>query len=208
MAQQAGPRAPEGAGGALARGGLIDRRHSLLVLIDVQERYIPHLFEGARVVEAIRRLVEGAKLTAVPVLVTEQYPKGLGHITSSLRDCLPAGQKVIEKSSLSCLGAPEFVQALGHSTRRQLIVTGIEAHACVNQTVHDLLERGVEVYLPVDAISSRYPRDYEIALRRLDHAGAVLTTTEAVLLEWVRTAEAPEFQAIRNLIRDPLPGAA
>ena len=185
--------------------GLIDRARSLVVVIDVQERYIPHLFEGERVVEAVRRLIDGAKLVGVPLLVTEQYPKGLGHLAPAIAEKLPPGHQVIQKLTLSCLGAAEFARQLERSGRDQVIVAGIEAHACVNQTVHELLERGHAVYLPIDAVSSRFPRDYEIAIERLARAGAVPTTVEAVLLEWVRTAESPEFQGVRQLIRDPLP---
>lgn len=184
---------------------LLDRARSALVVIDVQERYLPHLFEGPRMVEAVRRLIEGAKRVGVPILVSEQYPRGLGHTAPILQDALPAGCAPIEKSTLSCLGAPAFAARLRDSGRRQVVVAGIEAHACVNQTVHELLEEGFAVHLVVDAVTSRFPRDCEAALVRLERAGAVPTTVEAVLLEWVRTAASPDFQAMRALIRDPLP---
>jgi nicotinamidase-related amidase len=185
--------------------GLLDRGDSVLVVIDVQERYLPHLHEGPRVVEATRRMIEGAKLVGVPILVTEQYPKGIGHTAAVVRDALPADVRPIEKLSMSCLGAPEFADRLRATGRRQVAVVGIEAQACVNQTVHQLLQRGYAVHLVVDAVSARFPRDYEVAVDRLVRAGAVATTVEAALLEWVRTAESPEFQSIRALIKDPLP---
>lgn len=186
---------------------LLDRGSSALLVIDVQERYLPHLYEGERVVEAARRLIEGAKLVGVPVLLSEQYPRGLGPTSAVLREALAPGVQPIEKLSLSCLGAPGFVAALRATGRRQILVAGIEAHACVSHTAHDLLAAGFEVHLAVDALSSRFRRDYEIGVDRLLRAGGVPTTAEAALFEWVRTAEAPEFQAIRFLIRDPLPGA-
>jgi nicotinamidase-related amidase len=185
--------------------GLLDRGDSVLVVIDVQERYLPHLYEGPRVLEAARRLVEGAKLVGVPILVTEQYPKGIGPTAPVVRAALPADVRPIEKSTMSCLGAPEFAERLAATGRRQVVVAGIEAQACVNQTVHQLLEHGYAVHLVVDAVSARFRRDYDVAVERLARAGAVATTVEAVLLEWVRTAEAPEFQPIRALIREPLP---
>lgn len=185
---------------------LLDRNDSVLLVIDVQERYLPHLFEGARVVEASRRLIEAAKLVAVPILHTEQYPQGIGHTAAVLRDALPAGQTPIEKLTMSCMAEPGFADALAAVGRRQVVVAGIEAQACVNQTVHELLAAGYEVHLVVDAVSARFRRDYEIAVERLVRAGAVPTTVEAVLLEWVRSARAPEFQEVRALIRDPLPG--
>lgn len=189
----------------LMSSGLLDRDESVLVIIDVQERYIPHLYEGARVVEAARRLIEGAKLVGVPVLVTEQYPEGLGPTTPALRDILPADTKPIAKRTMSCVGEPAFVDALRATGRTQVVVAGIEAQACVNQTVHELLAAELETHVVVDALSSRFRRDYEVAVERQIRAGAVPTTVEAVLLEWVRTADAPEFQAIRQLIRDALP---
>jgi nicotinamidase-related amidase len=186
---------------------LLDRAASLLLVIDVQERYLPHLFEGARVVEATRRLIEAAKLVAVPVLHTEQYPQGIGATTQVLRDALPAGQEPFSKLTMSCMAEPGFADALRATGRTQVVVAGIEAQACVNQTVHELLEAGYETHLVVDAVSARFERDYRVAVERLTRAGAVPTTVEAVLLEWVRSARAPEFQQVRALIRDPLPGA-
>jgi nicotinamidase-related amidase len=185
---------------------LLDRARSLLVVIDVQERYLPHLFEGERVVEATRRLIEGAKLVGVPILATEQYPKGIGPTAPVLRSALPAGSEPVQKLTLSCMGCAEFAERLRASGRRQVLVAGIEAHACVNHTVHELLEAGYEVHVAVDALSSRFRRDYEIGVARLARAGAVATTVEAALLEWVRSAESPEFRPVRALIRDPLPG--
>lgn len=190
----------------LLSSGLLDRDDSVLVIIDVQERYIPHLFEGARVVEAARRLVEGAKLVGVPILVTEQYPEGLGHTTPAVRDALPARTRPIAKRTMSCASEPAFVDALRASERTQVVIAGIEAQACVNQTVHELLAAEYETHVVVDALSSRFRRDYEVAVERQVRAGAVPTTVESVLLEWVRTADAPEFQKIRALIREPLPG--
>jgi nicotinamidase-related amidase len=187
------------------RPGLLERDESLLLVIDVQERYVPHLSAGARLVEAVRRLIAGARLVGVPILLTEQYPQGLGHTAAVLRDELGDAATPIEKRSMSCLGEPVFRRSLEATGRRQIVVAGIEAHACVNQTVHELLEHGYEVHLAVDAIDARFRRDCEVALARAERAGAVSTTVESVLLEWVRTADAPEFQPIRGLIRDPLP---
>ncbi len=185
---------------------MLDRRESLLVVIDVQERYLPHLFEGERVVEGTRRLIEAAKIVGVPLLLTEQYPRGIGPTAPALRAALPEGAEPIQKMTLSCLGTSDFASRLRSSGRRQVLVAGIEAHACVNQTVHDLLAAGYETYIAVDALSSRFRRDYEIAVERLVLAGAIACTVESALLEWVRTAESPEFQPVRALIRDPLPG--
>lgn len=184
---------------------MLDRADSLLLVIDVQEKYQPHLFEAARVVEGCRRLIEGAKLCGVPILVTEQYPQGLGPTVEVLRRAL-APIQAIDKLTMSCMGADAFRVALEAARRRQVVVCGIEAHACVNQTVHDLLAAGYDVQMAEDAISARFARDLAVAMRRLAQIGARPSTVETILLEWVRSAQAPEFGEIRRLIRDPLPG--
>ncbi len=192
-----------------ARGGgdgLLARGSSALLVIDLQERYLPHLAAGERVVEATRRMVEGARRLGVPVLLTEQYPEGLGPTAAAVRAALPEGVRPLRKMSMSCLGEPAFAAALAATGRSQIAVTGIEAQACVSQTVHQLLARGLSVHLVVDAVTSRFARDAEVAIGRMVRAGAVATTVEAALLEWVRTAEDPAFREIQALIRDPLPG--
>lgn len=186
---------------------LLDPRRCTLLVIDVQERYLPHLFEGARVVEGARRLIEGARLVGVPVIVTEQYRKGLGPTAAPLLSLLPAPSAPLEKATLSCLGQAEVAARLRDGGRSQVLVAGIEAHACVNQTVHDLLAAGYETHLAIDAISARFRRDYEVAIERLAAAGAVRNTVESALFEWVRSADSPHFQAVRALVREPLPTA-
>jgi nicotinamidase-related amidase len=192
-------------GEEMLSSGLLDRNESVLLVIDVQERYIAHLFEGARVVEATRRLIEGAKLLGVPILVTEQYPQGIGHTIPVLRDALPKDVQAIQKMTMSCAAEPVFVDAMREISRAQVVVAGIEAQACVNQTVHELIAADYETHLVIDAVSARFKRDYDVAVERMVRAGAVPTTVESVLLEWVRTARAPEFKAIQGLIREPLP---
>jgi nicotinamidase-related amidase len=108
---------------------------------------------------------------------------------------------VIEKLSMSCCGAPAFIAALRALQRSQVVVCGIEAHACVNQTVHDLLEAGYAVHLPYDAISARFEHDYRAAWEKMLGSGAVPSTVEMVCLEWVRTAAAPEFKAVQKLLK-------
>ena len=185
----------------MANPRMLDRSDSVLVIIDVQEGYRDKTVEHERMVQSVRRLVEAAKIMGVPMLATEQYPKGLGHVQPEVADGFPAGQEVIEKLSLSCWRQPRFAERLTALQRGQLVVCGIEAHACVNHTVHDLLERGYQVHLPHDAISARFERDYRIGWDKMIGSGAVPATVEMVCLEWVRTAEAPEFKAIHRLIK-------
>jgi nicotinamidase-related amidase len=180
---------------------VLQRDASILLVIDVQEGYRGHTVDHERMVRGVRRLVEAAKLMDVPVIATEQYPKGIGHLQPEVAEGFPSNVRVIEKMSMSCCGQPEFVNRLRALGRMQIVVCGIEAHACINQTVHDLLDRGYTVHIPYDAISARFEADLRVGWEKMVGSGAVPSTVEMVCLEWVRTAEAPEFKAIHRLIK-------
>jgi nicotinamidase-related amidase len=180
---------------------MLQREHSVLVVVDVQEAYRGLTVDHERMVRGVRRLLDAAQVVGVPVLATEQYPKGLGHLIPEVAEGLPRGVEIVEKLSMSCCGAPEFVRQLDALQRRQVVVCGIEAHACVSQTVHDLLARDFQVHLPYDAISARFAHDYRIGWDKMIGSGAVPSTVEMVCLEWVRTAAAPEFKAIHKIIK-------
>jgi nicotinamidase-related amidase len=171
---------------------LLEREQAALVVVDVQEGFRSYAsFEA--VARACAKLVQGARILDVPRLVSEQYPKGLGHTAPEvdLED-----ERRIEKTVFSAARADGF--DLGGRT--QAIVCGIETHVCVSQTVHDLLERGLEVHVPADAVGSRHTIDYERGLDRLERAGAVVSTVEAVLFELLERADTPEFKAVQRLI--------
>ena len=180
---------------------VLDRAQCTLVVIDVQEAYRGKTVEHERMVRGVRLLIDAAKIVGVPILATEQYPKGLGHLVREVAAALPAEQPIIEKLSLSCCGEPTFATTLAELRRPQVLVCGIEAHACVNQTVHDLLDGGFQVHVPYDAISSRFEHDYRVGWEKIVGSGAVPTTVEMACLEWVRTAAAPEFKAIQRLLK-------
>jgi len=180
---------------------VLERDESALLIIDVQEGYRGHTVEHDRMVAAVRRLLDAAVILGVPVLATEQYPQGLGHIQAEVADGFGPDIHPIEKMSMSCLGQPAFVDRLRTLSRTQIVVCGIEAHACVNQTVHDLLQRGCTVHVPRDAISARSPLDLQAGWEKMIGSGAIPSTVEMACLEWVRTAEAPEFKAIHRLIK-------
>jgi nicotinamidase-related amidase len=180
---------------------LLDRDAAVLVVIDVQEAYRAVLHEYDRVARAVTTMVRGAAALGVPMLITEQYPKGLGHTVAEVAEHLPAGVTPIEKLSLSCCGAPPFAAALERHARRQVVLAGIEAHACVNQTAHDLIASGYQVHVVRDATSSRRPEDCALGWEKMIGAGAVPASVESALLELLRSAEAPEFKAIQRLIR-------
>ncbi|HEY3828985.1 MAG TPA: isochorismatase family protein [Solirubrobacteraceae bacterium] len=171
---------------------LLERERSALVVVDVQEAFRPYAsFEG--VAGACAKLLEAARLMGLPALVSEQYPKGLG---SSAPELGLHEEPRLEKTVFSAARADGF----DLEGRSQVVVCGIETHVCVSQTTHDLLERGVEVHVPADAVGSRHALDYERGLERLERAGAVISTVESVLFELLRTAQAPEFKAVQRLI--------
>jgi nicotinamidase-related amidase len=171
---------------------LLTRENTALVVIDVQESFRPYgSFAG--VAESTAKLLEAARILDVPALVSEQYPKGLG---SSVPEIGLQQEPVIEKSVFSAARADGF----GLNGRIQAIVCGLETHVCVSQTVHDLLSQGVEVHVPADAVGSRHTLDYERGLERMERAGAVVSSVEAVLFELLERAGTPEFKAVQKLI--------
>jgi len=169
---------------------------SMLCVVDVQERLVPAMTDGAAVVARCRRLVEAARLLEVATVVTEQYRKGLGPTVPELAGLLPPP---LEKLAFSCCGAEGFAAAIPAAVG-QIVLCGLETHVCIAQTALDLLADGYAVFLAVDAITSRHPLDRDVALRRLEGAGAVPTTSEAVIFEWCRTAAHPRFQDVRKLV--------
>lgn len=180
---------------------LLDREKSILVIIDIQESYRGKTFREEQFLTSVRRLLQSAERIGIPMLVTEQYPRGLGPTVPEVRSLLPAETQVFEKRSLSCWRAAHFPDALRESGRTQVVVCGLETHACVNQTVHDLLARGFQVHVPVDAVTARFPLDHRVGLRKMFQSGAVPATVEMVAFEWLRTADAPEFKAVQQLFK-------
>ena len=180
---------------------LLDRDAAVVVVVDVQEAYRHVLHEYERVARAVSVLVRGAVALGVPIVTTEQYPNGLGHTVAEVAEHLPHGTRPVEKLSLSCCGTPAFVAALAELSRRQVILAGIETHACVNQTAHDLLAAGYAVHVPRDTTSSRHADDAAIGWQKIIAAGAVPATVESALLEMLRTAEAPEFKTVQRIIK-------
>jgi nicotinamidase-related amidase len=169
---------------------------SLLAVIDVQERLLAVMPDAERVVDRCLRLAEAAHLLSVPAVLTEQYPRGLGPTPARLAAALPAPA---DKLSFSCSGCAGFDRAVAANVTG-VVLAGLETHVCITQTSLDLLAAGLGVFVAVDAVAARHPIDHDTALRRLEAAGAVLTTSEAVLFEWCRTAAHPQFQAIRRLV--------
>lgn len=179
---------------------LVDPERAFLLLIDLQEAYRKALHDWDRTLSAASILVRGMQLLGVPVLYTEQYPQGLGGTAAEVAGPL-GGAPRFEKRSLSAWGAPGLAEHVLSLGRRQAVVCGIETHACVNQTVHELLEWRFTVHLPVDALSARRPLEHEQGLAKMLRAGALPTSVEQVLLEGLRTADHPAFKSIQALLK-------
>jgi nicotinamidase-related amidase len=170
-----------------------------LLVIDVQEKLLPLIPNAAGVVLNIRFLLDAARLVGVPVQATEQYPRGLGATVAELRDLLPERP---DKVAFSCCAIPSVVENLRRSARNKVVLAGLETHVCVQGTALDLLGLDFRVYIPVDAVGSRYALDHEYALRRLEKDGAILTTAEAVAFEWVGGAGHPKFRDVSKLVQE------
>lgn len=185
----------------MAHPRVLSREDSQLVVIDVQESYRGLTVEHERMQRGVQTLIRAAAVVGVPVIATEQYPKGLGHLVPEVLGLLADGTPIIEKMTMSCCGEPSFVERVREAGRQQILVCGIEAHACVNQTVHDLLAAGYQVHIPYDAISSRTEPDYRAGWEKMIGSGAVPSSVEMACLEWVRSAALPEFKQIHRLIK-------
>jgi nicotinamidase-related amidase len=171
---------------------------SVLVVIDVQDKLLAKIPAAAALVRNAGFLLDVAKLLGVPARTTEQYPKGLGPTTAELARRLP--QPLSAKTAFSCCGAGTFLEELEVLRRPSVVLVGMETHVCVAQTALDLLHAGLHVFLPADALAARSAIDHDAALRRLEQAGAVPTTVEAVAFEWVADAAHPQFKAVSQLV--------
>ena len=177
-------------------------REGGLLVVDLQEKVLAPIRYGDLAVANAARLVRAARLLGMPAWATEQYPEGLGPTAPEIAELIPDRPA---KMTFHCCGAPGIVEQFRDRDLRHLTVAGIEAHICVSQTALELLGLGFRVQVPADAVASRNALDWEIALRRMERAGAVITTTEAALFEWAETADHPQFKAVAALVRDFVP---
>lgn len=179
---------------------LLERQHTTLLVIDIQERVNAVMRYRETVESNVVKLIRGFQLLHVPILLSEQYPKGLGHTIAPIRQALQATLP-LQKMTFSCCGSDEFITGLQEKNIRQVVVVGIETHVCVLQTALDLLAHQYQVYVVRDAVSSRHDLDHQTALQRLQQAGAIITTAEAVLFELLTRADTAEFKEVSKLIK-------
>jgi len=181
---------------------LMNRDDSALLVVDMQAKLLPLIPGHAPLIWNARRLIDGAKILGVSIAATEQYPQGLGPTTTELTQRLGS---IPAKLAFSCGECGQLFSDFRDRGIWKILVCGIETHVCVGQTVHDLLGEGFRVYVAADEVGARGQIDHEIALRRMDSAGATLTTTEAALFEWCGRAGSPEFKRISQLVRESPP---
>ncbi len=193
---------------------LLDSSRSILVVIDLQGKLVQMVHRPALVLEATRRLLRLADLFSVPVVLTEQYPKGIGPTEASIRgvyDGLSTAKFFLEKTAFGCCGDGDFEALLQQARpmlrppQRQIVVAGIEAHVCVMQTVLELLASGHQVHLCWDAVSGRGEEYRRHALDRMAAAGATITNHESVAFEWARDKNHPQFKALSALMKEGQP---
>lgn len=177
-----------------------DKNESILLIVDIQERLTATMGMKDEVVNNCLHLIDLAKMQKIPVLLTEQYPKGLGQTVSEIRDALSVYQPV-EKLTFSCCGEPAFMNKLKALNRKTILLAGMETHVCILQTCVDLLEEGFNVHLIKDAVCSRTKENWTTGTELMRDAGAIVTCTETVLFQLLKVAGTEEFRAISKRIR-------
>lgn len=178
----------------------LEVRHVQALCIDIQERLFPHIDQHDELADRCRRLIQGFRVLDVPITVTEQYVKGLGPTISVIQEALGEYQ-AHEKMSFSCCGVHAVEAAILGAGRNQVVLFGIETHVCVLQTALDLLSQGRTVIVVEDAVSSRSANDKRVAIERMRHHGAIITTVESVLFELLGTSGTDTFKAISALVK-------
>lgn len=173
---------------------------TVLLIIDIQERILPVINNYQTVISNTIKLITGFKILNIPVIYTEQYPKGLGHTVPEIKAEL-SDAELFEKMTFSCSGAGNLFSKFKEMQRNQIVICGIEAHVCVQQTVLDLLENKFQVNVAADAVSSRKDFDYKIALNRMQHNGAEITSTESILFELLNVCGTDTFKQINKLVK-------
>ena len=179
---------------------MISSDSAVTVIVDVQEKLIPHIWEKEKIIRNIQILIKGMKILDVPILLTEQYPEGLGKTIPRIKD-LFSDVSPISKMSFDCSANKNFMDRINGLNRKQILLCGIETHICIYQTAIGLKSEGYEVQVVADSVSSRIEGNKEIALQRMRDLEIGITSMETVLFELLKTAEGKEFKEILRLVR-------
>lgn len=180
---------------------ILTTERSLLVIVDIQTKLTAAMSEAETLLANAGKLITAAGLLHIPILVTEQYPQGLGATEASLSEKLPENTPVFEKTGFSCCTAEGFIPALKHTKHNQIILVGQETHVCVLQSALELLHRGYQIYVVEDAVCSRQKAHKANALQRMKMLGVTICNYESVLFEWLKHSRHPQFKAISGLVR-------
>jgi nicotinamidase-related amidase len=178
----------------------INKEEAVLVVVDFQERLMPVMKDSKDLEKAAVKLIEGCKVLGIPTVVTQQYTKGLGPTVAKIHEAL-GDYSPIEKTSFSSMGEPVFAEELSKTSRKTVILAGIETHVCILQTALDLVEAGYSVFLVKDCVSSRSGSDKKYAIMRMVNSGVTITTYESVLFELLKGAKEEGFKDISNLVK-------
>ncbi len=185
----------------MSHPNLLDIKKTTLIVVDVQEAFRNAIPDFALVVSRISTAVRGFQTLGVPVIVTEQYPTGLGHTAEEIQLVLTGGNEAIEKTAFSSCGGAGFYSKLEEFGVSQIVLCGFETHVCVNQTAHDLLDRGFQVHIMSDCVASRFDYNRLAGLSKMQRSGAIESSTEMALFELMRDAKHEKFKEIQALIK-------
>jgi nicotinamidase-related amidase len=177
-----------------------DKHESVLLIVDIQERLAATMEMRDAVINNCLHLIELAKMQNIPIVVTEQYPRGLGQTAAEIRDAVTVYQP-IEKLAFNCCGEPAFMNAIKALNKKTVILTGMETHVCVLQTCVSLLEKGFNVHLVQDGVCSRTKENWKVGTAFMRDAGAIVTCTETVMFQLLQVAGTEEFKAISKRIK-------
>jgi len=174
--------------------------NTLTLVIDFQTKMMPSILDHEELAQKSATFIKGCRILGVPIITTQQYSKGLGDTIAEIKDALGDFEPV-EKISFSCCGNDEFKAKLAKEGKKNILVTGVEAHICVQQTVLDLLQGGYSIYVIADCIGSRFEVNRRYADKRMEQAGAILTTAESALFEMMVSADHPKRKEITNIVK-------
>ncbi|MGI8669031.1 MAG: isochorismatase family protein [Aridibacter sp.] len=180
---------------------ILDRKRTALVIVDIQEAFRNVVPKFEHLVSRAKIALEGFQILDLPIIITEQYPKGLGRTADDLLDVLPEDFDVVEKTAFSSCGATPFMKQLRATDVSQVVLCGLETHICVNQTAHDLLTEAFEVHILNDAVGSRHEQDKATALSKMQMNGVVPSCVEMALFELLRDSKDEQFKQIQALIK-------
>ncbi len=184
----------------MAGSSFVSVENSVLIIIDVQEKLWRVIYEKEKLLDNLQRLIKGVQVLGIPIVMTEQYPQGLGKTLPEITALLP-GLRPVEKLSFSCCGDTNFLNELKKLNRNQALIAGIESHVCVYQTAVDLLASGYLVEAVTDCISSRTQENLELGIHRMEAAGAKPTSVEMILFELLKAAGSEQFRAISKIVK-------